>query len=80
MTLWELNKGETANVSHLWEHLDSSVSTRLLEMGFETDQNIKCVRRSLFSGPLVVQIGDCIYSLEQKIAEQIFISPQQSNA
>jgi ferrous iron transport protein A len=80
MTLWELKKGEVANVSHLCEHLDDSVSTRLAEMGFETDQYIKCLRRSIFSGPLVIQIGDCVYSLEQKVAEQIFLSTQESNA
>jgi len=74
MTLWDLNKGETANVSHLCEHLDDSVSTRLVEMGFEPDQSITCLRRSLFAGPLVVQVGDCVYSLEQTVAEQIFIS------
>lgn len=80
MTLWDLNKGETALVSNLCEHLDDSVSTRLVEMGFETGQNITCLRRSLFAGPLVIQVGDCVYSLEQKIAEQIFISTQETIA
>ncbi|MBU2918313.1 MAG: ferrous iron transport protein A [Psychrosphaera sp.] len=79
MTLWELHKGGTANISHLCEHLDDSVSTRLVEMGFETDQYIKCLRRSIFSGPLVIQIGDCVYSLEQALAEQIFISTSNNN-
>ena len=76
MTLWELSKGREASVSHLHQHLDASVNTRLLEMGFESNQYIKCLRRSPFSGPIVIQLGDCVYSLEQQLAEQILISNQ----
>lgn len=74
MTLWELSKGASASISHLHPKLDNAVTIRLTEMGFETNQLVKCLRHSPFSGPIVVQLGDCVYTLEQQIAQHIFIT------
>jgi ferrous iron transport protein A len=74
MTLWELNKCADALITDLDPDLDSAVKIRLTEMGFERNQTVKCLRHSPFSGPIVIQLGDCVYTLEQQIAQQIFIS------
>ncbi|WP_448211615.1 FeoA family protein [Colwellia sp. MEBiC06753] len=74
MTLWELIKGEKALISHLCNQIDNSISIRLVEMGFIPEQTVTCLRHSPFSGPVVIQIGDCVYSLEQQVAEKIYLS------
>lgn len=74
MTLWELGKNNNSVISHLSEDINDSVQMRLMEMGFESDQHIKCLRRTPLSGPIVVQLGDGVYSLEQDIAQHIYLS------
>jgi Fe2+ transport system protein FeoA len=48
----------------------------LQEMGLEPGQLLECFGRGPFNGPMVVQIQDCVYTLEQHIAQQILITPQ----
>jgi ferrous iron transport protein A len=52
----------------------SAVFERLNEMGFVAGQSILCLRRSLLKGPLLLQVGDCVYFLEQSTAKHINIS------
>ena len=73
MTLWDLAKCKEARISHLCDQMSGPISNRLIEMGFETNQFVKCLRRTPLSGPVVIELGDSVYSLEQSIAEQVFI-------
>tara|TARA_B100001059_G_C17800013_1_gene565575 strand:+ start:1050 stop:1358 length:309 start_codon:yes stop_codon:yes gene_type:complete len=70
-TLWELKAKQAAVVETINSQLTGPVISRLQEMGFSKGQQVVCVRRSPFKGPLVVQVGDCVYSLEQAVAEKI---------
>lgn len=74
MTLWEIKTKQSALVDGLDPTLVPAVFQRLTEMGFAEGQGIQCLRRSPFKGPLVLQLGDCVYSLEQNIANRIHIS------
>lgn len=73
MTLWEAPAKHAALISHMDGGLSPLVAGRLREMGIDQGQPLLCLRRGPFNGAMVVQVGDCIYSLEQKIAEQIKI-------
>ncbi|PYE34639.1 ferrous iron transport protein A [Idiomarina fontislapidosi] len=70
-TLWDLAANQSAVVDTIDTQLTTSVISRLEEMGFSEGQCVLCIRRSPFKGPLVVQIGDCVYSLEQSVADKI---------
>ncbi len=70
-TLWDLKANQSAVVDTIDTQLTTSVISRLEEMGFSEGQGVLCIRRSPFKGPLVVQIGDCVYSLEQSVADKI---------
>ncbi|MDU0355435.1 FeoA family protein [Paraglaciecola aquimarina] len=74
MTLWEIKSKQSALVDGLDPTLLPAVVQRLSEMGFAAGQSIQCIRRSPMKGPLVLQLGDCVYSLEQSIADRINIS------
>ncbi|RUO79976.1 ferrous iron transport protein A [Idiomarina tyrosinivorans] len=74
MTLWDLQANQIAHVQNFHNALSTTVANRLEEMGFCQGQPIVCLRRSPLKGPLVVQLGDCVYSLEQTIAEQIHLT------
>jgi ferrous iron transport protein A len=50
-----------------------AVFERLNEMGFAAGQSIQCLRRSPLKGPLVLQVGDCVYPIEQSIVNRINI-------
>lgn len=74
MTLWEIRNKQSALIDSLDPSLVPAVFARLNEMGFAAGQAIQCLRRSPLKGPLVLQVGDCVYSLEQSIANRINIS------
>lgn len=74
MTLWEIKKKQRVLIDSLDPTLLPAVFHRLNEMGFVTGQMTQCLRRSPLKGPLVLQLGDSVYSLEQSIANRINIS------
>ncbi|UAA38955.1 ferrous iron transport protein A [Paraneptunicella aestuarii] len=73
MTVWDLPKKTSAYVSHISDHLEMVVVSRLQEMGFNIDCEVLCLRRSPFSGPIVIQLGDSVISLEKDIADKIYL-------
>ena len=73
MTLWEINRKQSALIDSFDPNLMPAVFQRLNEMGFAVGQAIQCLRRSPLKGPLVLQVGDSVYSLEQSIANRINI-------
>jgi ferrous iron transport protein A len=76
MTLWEMPKKTNAVVATLEDQLTLSIKTRLNEMGFVPGELLTCMKRSPFGGPLVVQIQDCVYSLDQQLARNISVNMQ----
>lgn len=73
MTLWEAPAKLVALIAKIDHNISPLVAGRLREMGIDCGHPVQCLRRGPFNGSMVVQVGDCIYSLEQKIAQRIFI-------
>lgn len=73
MTLWELSKKHQAKIDALHPSLAEGLQIRLSEMGFAVGEELICVKRSPFNGPMVVQVQDCVYSLDRQLAEHINI-------
>lgn len=74
MTLWEMPKKTSATIHTLDDDLTVALKTRLNEMGFVPGELLTCMKRSPFNGPLVVQIQDCVYSLDQQLAKSICVT------
>ncbi len=75
-TLWDAPKTACVSVVELAASLNPLVLNRLREMGLEPGQPLICLGRGPFNGPVVVQIQDCVYTLEQQVAQHILIEPQ----
>ncbi len=75
-TLWDAPKKAAVSVVALAASLNPLVLNRLREMGLEPGQSLICLGRGPFNGPVVVQIQDCVYTLEQQVAQHILIEPQ----
>lgn len=73
MTLWEAPAKLSALIATIDQNISPLVVARLREMGIDPGQAVLCLRRGPFNGAMVVQVGDCIYSLEASIARQITI-------
>lgn len=71
MTLWQVKAKQHAEIAGLDLMLNPAVASRLQEMGFIAGQLIQCLRRAPLNGPLVLQIGDSVFSVEQKVAERV---------
>jgi ferrous iron transport protein A len=76
MTIWDLPKKGQGQIIGLTSSVSPSLSQRLQEMGFVEGQMIKCMKRTPFKGPMVIQVQDCIYSVDKDLAEQIRIAVQ----
>lgn len=74
MNLWEIKAKHQAHIDSLCESLSPTISGRLSEMGFTPGQSLICLRRTPMQGPLVIQLGDCVYSLEREVASKIHLS------
>jgi ferrous iron transport protein A len=74
MTLWDMPKNSKATVTGLNTELLSDLQLRLNEMGFMPGEMLTCIRRSPFNGPLVLQIQDCVYSVEKQLAMNITVA------
>jgi Fe2+ transport system protein FeoA len=74
MTLWDLPKNSNAQVTGLNDALLANLRLRLNEMGFVPGEMLRCMKRSPFNGPLVVQIQDCVYSIDKQLAQHIDVS------
>lgn len=74
MTVWDIPAKKSASIDSLCTSIKSDVAIRLSEMGFVEGQLITCIKRTAFNGPTVVQLGDCVYSLEQHIADRVRVS------
>jgi ferrous iron transport protein A len=79
MQLWELQAKHSAVVNAISDNVEDKLASRLAEMGFEPGQNVQCVRRSPFKGPMVVSLGGTVLALEQSIAELISLNPNTTN-
>lgn len=74
MTIWDLPSKKSASISSLCHTMHEDVAIRLQEMGFEQGQLITCIKRTAFNGPTIIQLGDCVYTLEQSIANHVNVS------
>ncbi|MFT6271129.1 MAG: ferrous iron transport protein A [Alphaproteobacteria bacterium] len=74
MTVWDIPSKKSASIKSLCTAMHADVAIRLQEMGFEEGQLITCIKRTAFNGPTVIQLGDCIYSLEQSVANHVNVS------
>ncbi|MEO0347868.1 MAG: FeoA family protein [Pseudomonadota bacterium] len=79
MKLWDLKKNQSAFFGSLSSSIEDKLVARLIEMGFEQGQEVRCVRRSPFRGPVIVSLGGTILALEQSIAELISLSQNNTN-
>jgi ferrous iron transport protein A len=74
MTIWDIPAKKSAAIQLLSANLQEDVAMRLHEMGFAEGELVTCIKRTAFNGPTVVQLGDCVYSLEQSIASHVQVS------
>jgi ferrous iron transport protein A len=74
MTVWDIPSKKSASIKDLCKSMQSDVAIRLQEMGFEEGQLVTCIKRTAFNGPTIIQLGDCVYSLEQSIANHVNVS------
>ncbi|MGQ8364519.1 FeoA family protein [Glaciecola sp. 1036] len=73
MTIWDLPKKTSGKVARFNLNMPENLKTRLNEMGFTVGQLVTCMKRTPFNGPLVIQVQDCVYSVDKQIASQIEI-------
>lgn len=74
MTIWDIPAKKSASIHSICNSLQKDIAMRLHEMGFAEGERITCLKRTAFNGPTVIQLGDCVYSLEQSIANHVQVS------
>lgn len=72
--LWQLKTNQQARISGIAPNVDPGLASRLRQMGFNSGCVVKCLRRTPLQGPMVIQLGDSVYSLEKSVASNLNIS------
>lgn len=73
INLWQAPKEKTLRIVALDSTLDKKQSRRLCDLGLYNKSQVICIHRLPFGGPLVVQVGDNIFSLTKELASKILI-------
>lgn len=73
MTLWELPAQQRATVASLTPDLHEKVTARLAEMGLETAQEVFCLRKGPWGGPIIIQLGGSVFAVEKELAQHIHV-------
>jgi Fe2+ transport system protein FeoA len=55
-----------------------SAAQRLIDIGFREGQRVTCLMRPGFGAPRVYAVGGATYSLDQRTASVVFVSPESS--
>lgn len=73
-TLWQLAANTQAEIAGFCQSLDQHLLTRLSEMGFLVGTQVTCIKRTPLNGPMVIEVGGCVYSLDDDLARFVFLS------
>ncbi|MBU2979956.1 FeoA family protein [Alteromonas sp. C1M14] len=73
MTLWELPAQQRATVASLAPNLHAKVTARLAEMGVEATQEVLCLRKGPWGGPVIIQLGGSVFAVEKELAQHIHV-------
>lgn len=76
ITLWSLQENAEAVIRGLADSIPDRYRRRLRDLGFHVDERIVCVKRTFAGGPRLYRIGNCVYSLEKKIANAIEVKKE----
>lgn len=73
MNLWDLKVNETASIDAVPTNKDSKFSMILAQLGLKKDSLIKCLHKTIFSGPRVYEINGVVCTLCKNGAKQVVI-------
>jgi len=76
MTLWELPRHQSAVIEKFLEPIEAKYVERLQDLGLRTGEEVRCVRRSLWGGPRVYQVGGHFLALESALAKNVAVTRQ----
>ena len=70
-SLWEAQSEVSVTISSFADTLSTIEATRLRDLGLYESTPVICIRRLPFGGPIILQVGDNIFSLTKELASQI---------
>ena len=76
--LWQLAVGESSQITVIEANTLGSAAQRLIDIGFREGQRVTCLMRPGFGAPRVYAVGGATYSLDQRTASVVFVSPESS--
>lgn len=69
MTLFDMKENQVAAISEIENNFP--LSRRLLDMGFVTGQDIKCMNIAAFGSPIAYNLRGCKVALRKKDAQRV---------
>lgn len=73
LSLWDLKKGQACIIKGFAASLNEHFRERLIDLGFQSGQLIKCIISPSFGAPKLYQVNNTIFSLDNDIASCIEI-------
>ena len=73
LTLWDLQAGESAEVTGFDQGLTTAYQGRIMEFGFQPGSQVECLLTPGFGAPRVYAVSNSVFSLDQEIAQAVFV-------
>ena len=74
-TLWNLAKGQSADIDSFHENLREEYRVRLMELGFHPGERVSCLQAPALGAPRVFRVANTVFSLDDHVASYVQVRP-----
>lgn len=73
MSLDQLEESHSACIEGYGDDIIPDFKRRLQDLGFSQGENVTCLKKAPFGGPNVYKVGGAVFSLDRKLAKQVWL-------
>ncbi|MDG0978654.1 MAG: FeoA family protein [Halieaceae bacterium] len=76
LSLWQLQRGDTALISRYSDAIAENYRRRLQELGFRPGAKVICTAAPSLGAPKLFRVDNAVYSLDKLVAREIYAESQ----
>lgn len=73
LSLWGLKAGERCEILGFDDALAENYRIRMMEFGFHPGEIVACLQAVAFGAPKVYRVSNTIFSLDEEVADHIYV-------
>jgi len=73
LSLWSLKAGDQCEILGYDDALAENYRIRMMEFGFHPGESVSCLQAVAFGAPKVYRVSNTIFSLDEEVADHIYV-------